>query len=328
MKKEICNFVRNALFLGVFFPLCFLSGCDNEQFSDESVIKTPSLRDNEKELNTWIVENFTHPYNINVIYKWDKNRIPEGSYTYPPIMSKVKDVLETVKRLWLDIYTLDDLGGSNFFIEKAPIQIYLYGGRNLDSNGVELIGNSDATAREMFLYNVNEFDKSNKADVYALMRTVHHQYVKLLMEALPYNRSNFLKVSRNRYDESTKLIAKVKKDKSFGAELLKPSPYANRRGFFTFHSFLSLESDFAEIASVMLTHTPKEIEEALKEAATPLWDNDPEQQNKNEEEARQAYKELSEKLEFVKKYFKETVRLSLKDLQLISIKELKKYLKE
>lgn len=329
MNNFIYQTLRYTLTCMGILSLCLsLSGCEKDDLDDESVIVMTPVSKEEKELKEWIEEHFVRPYNINVVYKWNKNHTQEGSYTYPPEISKVKSVLETIKTLWIDIYTLEDMGGEHFFKEKAPIHIYLYGGRHLDGNGVELIGNSDATTKEMFLYNVNEFDPNNEAEVYALMRCVHHQYLKLLMETLPYDRNQFLKISRNRYDASTKFIADIKKGNAYGAGLFKPSPYAHRRGFFTFHSFLSLENDFAEIGSVMLTHTPKEIDLALKEAATPLWDANPEQQDKNNEEARQAHKELSEKLEFVKKYFKETVKISLNNLQLVSVKALKQYSKK
>ena len=144
----------------------------------------------------------------------------------------------------------------------------------------------------------------------------------------PYDRNKFLTISRNRYIESTKLIADIFKGEIQGRRLLTFSPYPSKRGFFTFHSFLSAEDDFAEIISAKLTHTPKEVLKALAEAKTPYSDEDPEVQRAYDEEARQAYKELTEKEAFVEDYFNKEIKISLDYLQMISIKQLKAYMKQ
>ena len=163
---------------------------------------------------------------------------------------------------------------------------------------MKLLGNKEATTNEMFLYDVNDFDPKDEEKVFILMRSVHHQFAKRLMELFPYDRNKFLTISRSRYIESTKLIADFFKGKTQGYRLFSLSSYANKRGFLTFHSFLSAEDDFAEIISAKLTHTPKE-----------------------------AYKELTEKEAFVEDYFIKEIKISLDYLQTISIKQLKAYTK-
>lgn len=329
MKRNISKTIRYVQ-QGVFIlaALIISAGCSESDLSDNSVI---GIEGSEQvtELDQWIQKTFTEPYNIEIVYRWNKNEAQDESYTYPPDLTKVKSVLETIKALWIDVYTLPELGDAGFFREKSPIKIYLYGGKNLDANGVELICNTETTTKEMYLYNVNEFDKSDRDQVYLLMRSVHHQYTRLLMEALPYDRNGFLEVSRNRYWESTRLIAEIFLGRPQGVDLFEPSPYANKRGFFTFHSFLSLESDFAEIASIKLTHTQTEVLDFLEEAKEPYHDPaNPDVQAQNDEDARQAYKELTEKLAFVENYFKKTVKLSLNHLQIVSVKQFNKFLKE
>ena len=124
-------------------------------------------------------------------YRWDKNTAPKGTYTYPPEVSKVKPVLEAIKYLWLELYSEPSLGGTNFWKGKAPLKIYLYGGKNIDGNGQELI-NSSAVGREFHLYNINNFDPRDKNKVYVLMRIVHHQFARLLGDEIyPYDRQAF-----------------------------------------------------------------------------------------------------------------------------------------
>src|SRR3712207_9445164 len=81
----------------------------------------------------------------------------------------------------------------------------MYGGKNIDGNGVELLGNTEATTNEMFLYNVNDFDPKDEDKVFILMRSVHHHFAKHLMELFPYDRNKFLAISGSRYIESSKL---------------------------------------------------------------------------------------------------------------------------
>lgn len=319
--------IRQSLYL--LSACLLLVGCRQEaDLSDQSVIDLGSVERNKTELDEWILNTFTRPYGIEVEYRWDRNVAQNGSYTYPPEATNVKSVLETIKALWIDLYSAPDLGGEKFFRGKNPIKIYMYGGPNIDGNGVELLGNKDATTNEMFLYNINDFDPKDEDKVFILMRSVHHQFAKHLMELFPYDRDKFLTISRGRYMESTKLIATIFKGAAQGRRLMTFSPYPNKRGFFTVHSFLSAEDDFAEIISAKLTHTPKEVLKALADAKEPYYDIDPKVQQAYDEDARQAYQELTAKQAFVEEYFSREIKISLNYLQMVSIKQLKAYTKQ
>ncbi|WP_333615439.1 putative zinc-binding metallopeptidase [Bacteroides pyogenes] len=334
--KTISKRMRFRYFIGrslsLFATCLLLAGCEQEAtLSDQSVVDLGAVQRNKTELDEWILNTFTRPYGIEVEYRWDKNVAQNGSYTYPPEAANVKSVLETIKALWIDLYTASDLGGEKFFLGKNPVKIYMYGGKNIDGNGVELLGNTEATTNEMFLYNVNDFDPKDEDKVFILMRSVHHQFAKHLMELFPYDRNKFLAISGSRYIESSKLISEIFKDETEGRKLFALSLYANRRGFFTFHSFLSAEDDFAEVISAKLTHSPKEVLKALADARKPLiieGEEDPEVQQTYNEEARRAYKELTEKQAFVEDYFSKEIKIPLSHLQTVSIKQLKAYTKQ
>ncbi len=320
--------IKKILYIVVFSLI--IPGCGKEEkLSEHSVVECNSVLREYTELDKWIHDTLTLPYGIEVDYHWDKNNAQKGSYTYPPEAENVKKVLETIKELWIDLYMQDEFGGEKFMLGKNPVKIYMYGGKNLDANGVELLYNSTATASEMYLYNVNDFDSKNEEKVFILMRSVHHQFARRLMEIFPYDRDKFLSVSQNRYSPSTSynifpLLSSITRAKLFGL-----SDFAHRRGFFTLHSFLSAEDDFAEIISAKLTHTPKQILKALNVAKTPLQDeDDPELQQRYNEEAKQAHKELAEKQDLVEEYFKKKIGLRLNRLQMESVKRMKVFLKK
>src|SRR3712207_852687 len=120
----------------LFFLLLALMAvsCSDDKLSTNSVVEGYRSQHEETELDTWIYECITKPYNIAVEYRWDRNYAQAGSYTYPPKMEKVKAVLETIKYLWLETYTQPSVGGTSFMKGKAPIRIYMFGGENLDAN--------------------------------------------------------------------------------------------------------------------------------------------------------------------------------------------------
>lgn len=326
-KAKLRSFILKNMY--IFAASLLLAGCEKEApLSDRSVVDLGAVKREQTELDKWILETFTLPYGIEVKYRWDRNVAQNGNYTYPPETANVKSVLNAIKTLWIALYTSPEIGGEKFLLGKNPIKIYMYGGKNLDGNGMELLDNPEATSNEMFLYNVNEFDPRNEDKVFVLMRSVHHQFARHLMELFPYDRKKFLTISRNRYLDSTKPIAGavgvMQGRRAFGLAI-----YANRNGFFTFHSLLSAEKDFAEIISAKLTHAPKEILTALIEAKTPYNAGpDSDLQLVYNENARQAYKELVEKQAFVEEYFSKEIKLSLNYLQLISIKQMKAFIKQ
>lgn len=362
-----------------------LLGCSQEKLSDQSVVDANAVQRNQTELDTWIRNEFTLPYGIEVNYRWDGNVAQKGSYTYPPQSKNVRKVLETIKYLWLDVYQMHNIGGKDFMKGKSPIKIYMYGGKNIDENGVELLTNNTTSSAEMYLYDVDNFDDKNYAKVFWLMRSVHHQFAKRLTELFPYQRDKFLSISHNSYVANTSQLPKqepiskyirkfsdCRKDKDAEASqsftyvieseqdysalevgffsvgkiirtqgkmykddcsivtdtygnplqetLLTEGVIANRRGFFSVHSMLSAEDDFAEIISTYLTHSAREVDEAVRIAGIPRTDTP-----KDLQQAQEATRKLQQKQQFVEQYFKKEIKINLKRMQTISIQRIKAF---
>ncbi len=305
--------------------IIFIASCSDENnLSTNSVVDKNKVVKNQSELDSWIYNNITKPYGIEVKYRWDKNGVEQGRYNYPPEQSKVKSVLEAVKYLLLETYTLPNIGGKDFMKGKNPIRIVMYGGRNLDSEGFELINNSNSSAIEMDIYNVNDFDDKDYDKVYILARTLHHQFAKRLLELFPYKRDEFLSISKNRYLSSTEDILLLGLTRK---ALFQVSESANHIGFFTQHSRISPEDDFAEIISVTLTNPQTIIEKALRDAkTTPYQDSDQQVQQEMEEQAKQAFKEISSKQKMVYDYFNKEIRINIKRIQIVSVQRIKAFL--
>ncbi len=315
------------IYLAFLMPL-ILMGCSEEKLSDRSVIDDGKKQIETTELDKWILDNITKPYGIEVIYRWEKNAGSTGTFIYPPKLENVRAVLEAVKELGLETYRLKEVGGNDFLLGRLPIKLYLYGGGNPDENGVERLHNPRLTAAEMCLYNVNDFKPGDADKLFVLMRSVHHQLAKRLMQLIPYDRDKFLTISGHRYTGSTEQIATPLGYARTGKEKFGLDAYANKRGFYTMLSFLSAEDDFAEIISATLTATPKELYDASVTAQTPDTDIDPEVNQRYAKEAEQAYKEFTEKQTFVDEYVQKSWHINLKQMQVVSVRRIYSYVKQ
>ena len=135
-------------------------------------------------------------------------------------------------------------------------------------------------------------------------------------------------ISKQRYTGSTESLAAPLSYARTGKERFGLDSYANKRGFYTMLGFLSPEDDFAEIISATLTSTPKEVYDASITAQTPDTDIDPEVNARYAEEAKQAYKEFTEKQSFVNEYVLKSWHINLKQMQVISIRRINAYVKQ
>lgn len=317
----------------LFIPLlALLAGCGKERLAPQSVVDANTRSIAPTELDAWITEHVVKPYNIEVLYRWDKNAAGKGTYVYPPKLEKVQEVLEAVCELGLELYVHPSLGGEEFLRERVPLRLVLYGGGNPDNNGVELLYNPQASAAELSIYHVNDFDPKQREQVYVLMRSVHHQMAKRLLELLPYSRDAFLQISEKRYTRgSTDLIAPPLGSATSWQEKFGLNGWANRRGCYTMLSFLSAEDDVAEIISATLVSSPQEIDAAALRAATPedagSPDPDPSVHQRYAKEAEQAHKEFTAKQQFVKDYVRKTWGMDFLRLQLTSVRRIDTYLK-
>ena len=221
----------------LLFTTLLLTGCGEEKLSDRSVIDDGKQQIETTQLDKWILDNITKPYGIEVVYRWEKNAGATGSFIYPPKIENVRAVLEVVKELGLETYRLKEVGGADFLKGRLPIKLYLYGGGNPDENGVERLHNPQLTAAEMCLYNVNDFNPGDADKVFVLMRSVHHQLAKRLIQLMAYDRDKFFTISGHHYTGSTEPIAAPWGYAQTAKEKFGLDAYANKRGFYAFISF-------------------------------------------------------------------------------------------
>ena len=307
---------------------CLLQACTNELLSEQSVVDAGAVQNPQTELDRWIADSITAPYNIEVVYRWQKNANTGTTFVSPPKPDNVKAILRAVRELCFETYRQENLGGVDFLQGKTPLRIYLYGGQNVDENGVELLNNPQLTPSEMCIFRVDDFKAGDANKMYALMRSVHHQFARRLAELVAYDRDKFTAISGHRYTGSTEPLAAPLGYSKKEIDYFGLADYANKRGFYTMQAFLSAEDDFAEIISSTLCSTPKEVNDAINTAQTPDQDSDPEVQQQYNKEAEQAYKEIVAKQVFVEQYMQKSLHINFKQLQIASLRRINNYIKQ
>lgn len=294
----------------------FFASCHKEELSPDSVVDKYLPTPQPSELDTWVASEFV-PYNIEVLYRFRSANLPAGSLATPPRPEQVRPVLEAVRDLWIKLYSLPQVGGANFLRDKQILRLTLLGDDELESNGVLLrLWYDEMASNEMFVFGANKFDTTKRESVYRLMRSIHHQFARRLIEQIPYDRDAFALLMPKAYGTLT-----LPYDQSRLLQRTAMSDFALRRGFYTLYSMASPEVEFAEIVSVLLMHSAVEIQAAEETAARPI-----DSQNATSvREAEEAVRLLRTKRAFVERYFRESVGISLSRLQLLSLKELYAY---
>lgn len=321
--RKLYNISQSAL-VAALMALSAFACTRDEQPSEGSVVEIPEHRVQLSELDRWIDDTFL-PYGIEVVYRWDKHAVAYGSYAYPPVVERVKPVLELIKSLCLDLYDHKGAEGRPFLQTKTPLRIYLFGGKGVDSRGFELVAAPKDSALELYVYNVNAFEPSDDDAVYSLVHSVHHQLLRRLMELYPYDRDAFRHLSDYREVGIDLAIEGQAKAKT-ARERFGVSSFANGDGFLTIYGMLGSEADFADMLAASLCNHPEEIRSALKRAAVPsITDDTPEVNEYYRQKAKRAAEALQAKLLFVESYYHKVVGRRLSEMQLRSLELINNY---
>lgn len=298
--------------LSIFVFSLLLCACNSrEELSTESVLISEIKHTDS--LDQWLYQTYTKPYNIEVKYRWDANTTGLTQTTTPPTREQVEPAMQAVNLLWIEVYK--KLVGEDFLKRYAPKEIYLYGGKNLDSEGYEQIKSTHAPL-QMPLFKINDFKKSDSTSVAQVMRMVHHHFAKALIQQKPFDKEAFSQLNFYAYNTNW--------GKHDINELYHLTTRASDFGYYSLLAARgSVEEDFAETVSAMLCSSKQDIDEMIEGYAGYANPYDPE----DKERARKAVKTLNAKRAFVIKYFKDNFDLNFNRLQFESVAQLKTYLK-
>lgn len=175
--------------------VCLATSCstDDELSPGSNLNTTPLTR---TPLDTWIYDNFTKPYNIEIIYRWSESLVDESRYLYPPTLDSIKPALNIVRKLWIEPYSAV---AKPYTVEKtAPRQIVLVGGRNVNPSGTILLGLAESGKR-ISLFEIDLLNKKSRGQITQFIHTIQHEYVHILNQTKPFDEEAYGQITPEGY---------------------------------------------------------------------------------------------------------------------------------
>ncbi|RXQ96723.1 hypothetical protein EO244_03590 [Ancylomarina salipaludis] len=238
-----------------------LFSCDKEDsLSDESVVTIEQRTQNE--LDVWIYENLTLPYNVEVKYTWDDGEVENEFHVTPPKVEKAKQFLEAYLNVWIKTYDDEAIAGGNpdFLKKYMPKQLVLVGSPQFNGDGTMTLGLAEG-GKKVTIFNINEFanviindwntaeeilEKKRDA-IFMAFHTMHHEFAHIM------HQTKF-------YPDEFKEICKV----DYTGNWMDVFPdVAQLKGFITPYSMLNENEDFVEIVAAMLDQVKNSNEPKL-----------------------------------------------------------------
>jgi substrate import-associated zinc metallohydrolase lipoprotein len=246
--KNIKNNLRNWMATIVVVSLVAACSPDDEISPGSNLPTTPPFRTS---LDTWIYDNYTKPYNIDVTYRWSESLVDQSRYLYPPTLDSIQPALEIVKKLWIEPYSAVD--NSNIVERTAPRQIVLVGGRNLNPSGTITLGIAEAGKR-IVLFEIDLLNKDSRAEITQFIHTIQHEYIHILNQTKPFDEAVYGQITPEGYT----------------AQWFNETDASSRTaGFITAYARSNEREDFAEMVSTMLEMSRTEWDALVNGIAEP-----------------------------------------------------------
>lgn len=228
MKKSFIKYLAVASLVVTF------SACSEEEKLGESILdtNTPELT----ELDQWIREEFTSPYNIEVIYKWSEFEFDIERYLHPADLKSVQPSLEVVKHIWIDSYS--EAGGEDFVKKIAPRQLALSGGFNFNPEGTITLGFAEG-GKKIVLFNVDYIDYTDRESIQQFLNTIQHEYTHILNQTVAFDEETFGEITPTGYNPNWYEVS---------------DQAANEEGFVTSYASSAITEDFAEMVATFLKY--------------------------------------------------------------------------
>lgn len=233
------------------------------------------------ELDKWLETTFLDPYNIEVIYRYDRYKGNIERNIAPVKEDKVKAQMEVVLDGFLKPY--GDIVSKEFIKSFTPKEWVLFGSTSYNNDGSMILGTASG-GRNITLYEVNALVNSDSEQVRRRLRTIHHEFTHTLQQnkQMPLD---FEGISEGDYfDDWTN-------------NTLNPATLSDSLGFVSRYARSQYFEDFAETSAHLLIQGQ-------------LWyDNHALKYNET------TYSRLKRKESSVVKYFKDNFDIDFRSLQ-------------
>ncbi len=270
-----------ALFLGV--------SCTEEPLDEESIISIDQYTKND--FDKWLEANYVAPYNIEFKYRYESIESNLSYYTVPAEYDCSVALAHLVKYLCIDTY--DEVAGVDFTRSYFPKEFFLIGDWEYKNNGTYILGTAES-GKKILLAGVNYLNnylKSADGLNTHYIKTIHHEFTHILNQTRDYP-AGFREVTGTTYV----------------ADSWSAAPYnvgSVTRGYISNYAQHSSGEDFAEMVSMYVTH-----DEAWWQGMLAAGNAD----------GANGGDLLLTKLDYVKKYMKDTFNIDLDLLRAVVLR--------
>lgn len=172
---------RIKIFIAVLFGILLLGACQQEEKLDPNKAY-PNFYPEKTELDNWVYENFTVPWNMSVRYKWDHNEVEYTKTLVPVEEWRVKPIMKMIEKIWIEPYV--EIAGETFVKEWCPKKYVLIGSPEYN-NGTITLGEAEGGIK-VTLYRLNWVTTDNRSIICEVMKTVHHEFAHILHQQIMY----------------------------------------------------------------------------------------------------------------------------------------------
>lgn len=243
--------IYKLLSVALLSTAVFTSCSSDDELSSSSLLDL-TIETELSDLDLWIDTTFTEPYNIDVLYKWDRAETDYTKYLVPPATDKVQPFMQVIKRAWMDAWI--EAAGMTFFKSYVPKQFLLVGSGGYDSDGSVVQGQAE-NARKISLYEVNDFDFDDYTSLKRYVHVIHHEFSHILQQNVEQDPdyqyiSSYYTVNWTSYSD-------------FNASNTEWS--ALHLGTITAYGLSAAEEDYVEMIATILTNTEDEYETYIRQ---------------------------------------------------------------
>lgn len=243
------NLIMKSLKYIIGFLMFALVSCSEEDFvPNETLLGLGGDEQTYSEVDNWIYENLTKPYNIDVKYKWDQAELDKNKTLVPINEELVVPVMKTIKKVWIDTYV--ELVGASFIRQLAPKRFVLVGSPSYNASGSYTTGEAEG-GRKITIYRLNWYDNTDKDMIQNIMKTVHHEFAHIMHQTIMYP-TEFKSITPEGYTTSW--------NNTNDEEAIK-------LGFVSTYARSTSSEDFVEMIARIAVYGPEWYEERVAKAA-------------------------------------------------------------
>lgn len=270
--------------IGIFIALATLSlwSCSEDDLDPNSIFGGTETGKVPNEFDTWLLDNYTTPYNIEFKYRFEDMESDDEYNLVPADYDRAIALAKFTKYLWLESY--EELLGPEFIRTYCPRTMFLVGSPAYNTSGSVVLGTAEGGLK-ITLYNVNDISLTS-IDVESLnywyFKTMHHEFAHILHQTKDYS-TDFNEITPSNYQG--------------GAWVNLSDEEALDMGFVSAYASSETQEDFVEIISIYVTHTAEYWDSLVGSASA----------------EGQGY--INQKLELVKDYMTTTWGIDLDELR-------------